>query len=139
VYTDEAATLRPDMQMSTPDAVLELRSYPIPQYTDVEHQTWAILLANQKAVLPGRLCQAFLDGIEQVGFPCDRIPSLLEISDKVEALSGWKLTRVAGIVPDEDFFKLLAQRIFPSTDFIRKPDEIGYTPAPDMFHDLLSF
>jgi len=137
VYTDEAATLRPDMQMSTPDAVLELRSYPIPQYTDVEHQTWAILLANQKAVLPGRLCQAFLDGIEQVGFPCDRIPSLLEISDKVEALSGWKLTRVAGIVPDEDFFKLLAQRIFPSTDFIRKPDEIGYTPAPDMFHDLM--
>jgi phenylalanine-4-hydroxylase len=31
----------------------------------------------------------------------------------------------------------LAARHFPSTDFIRKPEEIGYTPAPDMFHDLL--
>jgi phenylalanine-4-hydroxylase len=137
VYTLDAATLRSDMQLSAPEAVLDLLTYPVPQYSDVEHQTWATLIANQKAVLPGRLCQAFLDGIDLVGFPCDRIPSLLEISNKVEALSGWKLTRVAGIVPDEDFFKLLSQRIFPSTDFIRKPDEIGYTPAPDMFHDLM--
>ena len=137
MYTNDAAALREDMRLSAPESVLDVHTYPVPQYSTTEHQTWATLIANQKAVLPGRLCQAFLNGIEQVGFPADRIPTLVEISDKVEAVSGWKLTRVAGIVPDDDFFKLLSLRIFPSTDFIRKPEEIGYTPAPDMFHDLM--
>ena len=45
--------------------------------------------------------------------------------------------RVDGLVPDKEFFHLLAERIFPSTDFIRERSELGYTPSPDMFHDLL--
>ena len=33
------------------------------------------------------------------------------------------------------FFKLLANKLFPCTDFIRHQDELDYTPAPDTFHD----
>ena len=39
---------------------------------------------------------------------------------------------------EEDFFSQLATRVFPSTDYIRPPDEMDYTPAPDLFHDLFA-
>lgn len=34
------------------------------------------------------------------------------------------------------FFQLLAQRRFPVTDWIRRPDEFDYIVEPDVFHDL---
>ncbi|HEY9840582.1 MAG TPA: hypothetical protein V6D23_09020, partial [Candidatus Obscuribacterales bacterium] len=36
----------------------------------------------------------------------------------------------------QDFFQALSERIFPSTDYIRGPEELDYTPAPDCFHDI---
>lgn len=137
MYTAEAARERADMQLSALPTELDIHRAAVPDYTDIEHHTWATLLANQAAVLPGRACSEFLAGLALIDFPKERIPRLADISDRIEATTGWRLTRVDGIVPDKDFFELLAQRIFPSTDFIRKPEEIGYTPAPDMFHDLL--
>ncbi|MBV1776366.1 phenylalanine 4-monooxygenase [Burkholderiaceae bacterium DAT-1] len=115
----------------------DIHDVPTPDYTDVEHDTWAKLYANQQKVLPGRACAEFLEGLELTGFPATHIPRLADISDNIERQTGWKLTRVDGLVPNYEFFKLLKARIFPSTDFIRRPEEIEYTPAPDMFHDLL--
>jgi phenylalanine-4-hydroxylase len=37
---------------------------------------------------------------------------------------------------EKDFFDLISKRIFPSTDYIRKENELDYTPAPDCFHDM---
>jgi hypothetical protein len=34
------------------------------------------------------------------------------------------------------FFTLLANRKFPVTDWIRKPEEFDYIVEPDVFHDL---
>jgi phenylalanine-4-hydroxylase len=115
----------------------DIHRVAVPVYSDVEHRTWATLLANQQRVLPGRACKEFLSGLATIDFPRDHIPRLADVSDRIEAATGWRLVRVDGIVPDDAFFALLAARCFPSTDFIRKPEELGYTPAPDMFHDLL--
>lgn len=134
---DNATTLLPrGMQECLPD-YRDIHEVEVPLYTDVEHHTWATLYANQHIVLPGRACDEFLAGLEAVDFPSDRIPKLADVSDHIESHTGWRLTRVDGLVPNYDFFKLLSERLFPSTDFIRRPDEIEYTPSPDMFHDLL--
>jgi len=137
MYTADLATVREDMKLSGLPDELDIHRVAIPRYSDVEHQTWQTLIANQEAVLPGRACQEFLSGLELIDFPHDHIPALADIGDAIEGCTGWQLIRVDGIVPDKEFFWLLSQRLFPSTDFIRKPEEIGYTPAPDMFHDLL--
>lgn len=115
----------------------DIHDVPVPQYTDEEHGTWALLVENQSRVLPNRACNEFLDGLRHIPFPKERIPSLVSISDVIEKFTGWKLMRVDGLVPDKEFFHLLAEKIFPSTDFIRDRSELGYTPSPDMFHDLL--
>src|SRR6185503_6001063 len=45
---------------------------------------------------------------------------------------------VPGLLHEEPFFAFLARRIFPSTDYIRAPHEMDYTPAPDLFHDVFA-
>ncbi len=115
----------------------DVHDVPVPNYSDEEHGTWALLIENQKKVLPGRACNEFLQGLDGIRFPEDRIPKLADISDAIEPHTGWRLMRVDGLVPDKEFFHLLAEKIFPSTDFIRGREELGYTPSPDMFHDLL--
>lgn len=136
MYTTEAGESRQDMKMAWVDE-RDIHAVAVPSYSADEHQTWATLLANQQRVLLGRACQAFMDGLAAIDFPVDHIPRLADVSDCIEARTGWRLVRVDGIVPDAPFFQLLATRHFPSTDFIRKPEELGYTPAPDIFHDLL--
>ncbi|MDR6858243.1 phenylalanine-4-hydroxylase [Variovorax guangxiensis] len=41
-----------------------------------------------------------------------------------------------GLIPELPFFTLLANRKFPVTDWIRKPEEFDYIVEPDVFHDL---
>jgi phenylalanine-4-hydroxylase len=43
---------------------------------------------------------------------------------------------VPGLVPDEVFFRHLANRTFVAGRFIRTPDQIDYLREPDVFHDV---
>ncbi|WP_291015219.1 phenylalanine 4-monooxygenase, partial [Hydrogenophaga sp.] len=49
---------------------------------------------------------------------------------------GWEIVAVPGLIPERPFFELLANRRFPVTDWIRKPEEFEYIVEPDVFHDL---
>jgi phenylalanine-4-hydroxylase len=113
-----------------------IESVPVPQYTDEEHGTWALLLSSQEKLVQGRACEPFIEGLRRIEFPKDRIPMLKEVSQKIKTHTGWTLLRVDGLVHPTPFFELLSRCVFPSTDFIRKRSELMYTPAPDMFHDL---
>ena len=46
------------------------------------------------------------------------------------------MVAVPGLVPDDVFFEHLANRRFPSGNFIRKPQELDYLEEPDVFHDV---
>ncbi len=133
---DSGKEIPKGLQECMPD-YRDIHDVEVPNYTQEQHGTWALLMENQSQVLPKRACQEFMDGLQKIQFPRKRIPSLAEISDTIQSHTGWKLMRVDGLVPDKEFFHLLEERIFPSTDFIRERSELGYTPSPDMFHDLL--
>jgi phenylalanine-4-hydroxylase len=107
-----------------------------PKYTDVEQATWRQLCERQNALLPGRACQEFHEGQERLQLSATQIPSLRDLSAHLQEASGWQVARIPGLLHEEDFFRLLARATFPSTDYIRTPEELDYTPAPDMFHDI---
>jgi phenylalanine-4-hydroxylase len=107
-----------------------------PEYTEEDHETWRLLYARQRALLPGRATDEYLTGLERMAFPDERIPSLRAASTVLEATTGWTVARVPGLLHEQDFFAHLARRIFPSTDYIRPRGEMDYTPAPDLFHDV---
>lgn len=109
---------------------------PYPDYTEQDHANWRFLFNRQMQLLPGRAGEDFLNGVEILGMTPDRIPALRELSRRMEAATGWKIARIPGLLHEKDFFTLLANRLFPSTDYVRGEDELDYTPAPDCFHDM---
>lgn len=107
-----------------------------PEYTADEHDTWRLLFARQRALLPGRACREYLEGLDRLSFPDDRIPRMTDVHRELHAATGWSMARVPGLLHEEDFFRYLSRRVFPSTDYIRPRSELDYTPAPDLFHDI---
>ena len=114
--------------------------WTIPQgwddYTAQEHQTWLTLYDRQLAILPGRACDAFLHGLDALDLRGRGVPDFTRINARLQALTGWSVVAVPGLVPDAVFFDHLANRRFPAGRFIRKPHELDYLQEPDVFHDV---
>lgn len=111
--------------------------FPPTNYTAADVQTWRTLLKRYTDMIPLHMCEEYLDGFAKMQFPMDRIPSLTEVEGRLRQFSDWRVARVFGLVPDEDFYGLFAEKIFPSNDFIRPPEDIDFTPSPDIFHEVI--
>ena len=105
-------------------------------YTPAEHAVWRTLFERQTKLLPGRACDAFIEGMNSLPIRADRIPDFVELSEVLMQRTGWQVVAVPGLVPDEVFFEHLANRRFPSGNFIRKPHQLDYLEEPDVFHDV---
>ena len=105
------------------------------QYTAADHQTYRRLTTRQLQQLPGLACDEFIHAVQQIGKPT-QIPHFDAISERLQRATGWQVVGVPGLIPEEAFFALLAERRFPVTDWIRKPEEFDYVVEPDIFHDL---
>lgn len=105
-------------------------------YTASEHQVWTTLYERQVAMLPGRACDAFLNGLDALDLHRGGIPEFERINEELGRLTGWSVVAVPGLVPDDVFFEHLANRRFPAGQFIRKPEELDYLEEPDVFHDV---
>ena len=105
------------------------------RYTDADHDTYRRLYARQTQQLPGLACDEFIIALQQLGEP-EHIPHFDEVSERLHKATGWEVVGVPGLIPEEAFFKLLSERRFPVTDWIRQPEEFDYVVEPDVFHDL---
>lgn len=105
-------------------------------YTEVEHDTWDTLYARQMKILNGRASDEFMKGLTALDLNTGGIPDFALMNPKLQALTGWTVVCVPGLVPDAVFFDHLANRRFPSGQFIRKPDQLDYLQEPDIFHDV---
>jgi phenylalanine-4-hydroxylase len=106
------------------------------RYTPSEHAVWRTLFERQAKLLPGRACDAFVDGMRALPIGADAIPDFRRLSDVLMKHTGWQVVAVPGLVPDDVFFDHLANRRFPAGSFIRKPDQLDYLEEPDVFHDV---
>ena len=86
-------------------------------------------------MLPGLASEAFIDVLPRLGAK-ERIPRFDDINEHLWKATRWELVAVPGLIPERAFFSLLANRKFPVTDWIRKPEEFDYIVEPDIFHDL---
>ena len=105
-------------------------------YTDEEHARWNRLFQRQRTLLEGRACDAFLDAMARLKLSDSGIPEFGELSDRLQAITGWRVVPVIELVPDDIFFDHLANRRFPAGAFIRPESEFDYIEEPDIFHDV---
>ncbi|HZV22727.1 MAG TPA: phenylalanine 4-monooxygenase [Luteimonas sp.] len=109
---------------------------PWEAYTAVDHDVWAQLFERQRRLLVGRASDEFLVAQDAMGMTPDAIPKFAELNDILEKATGWTLVGVEGLLPELTFFEHLANRRFPVTWWIRKPEQLDYLAEPDLFHDL---
>lgn len=105
-------------------------------YTDEENSVWAALYARQLPIVESRACQAYLDGIEVLNLPRDRVPQCKDVSAALGRATGWSVVPVEALISFEEFFNLLANKRFPAASFIRIPEELDYLQEPDIFHEI---
>lgn len=112
---------------------------PIPHapYTEREHQVWQTIWKALGPAHRAHACAEYLDCLGQLDFDTDRIPQLDEVSRKVEALSGFRLEPVAGLVEPRIFLESLARGAFLCTQYIRHHSTPLYTPEPDVAHEII--
>lgn len=104
-------------------------------YTPADHDLYRRLYERQAAQLTGLACGEFISAVRHLGAPA-QIPRFDALSDALYRATRWEVVAVPGLIPEEAFFALLANRKFPVTSWIRRPEEFDYVVEPDVFHDL---
>ncbi|WP_274630360.1 phenylalanine 4-monooxygenase [Arvimicrobium flavum] len=132
-YARECAAqgLRGNYDICRPDFTVE-QHY---DYTDAEQEVWRTLCDRQSKLTARLAHRSYLDGIDRLGL-MERIPDFDEVSARLRKLTAWELVPVPGLIPGDAFFVHLANRRFPVTNWLRKPQELDYIVEPDMFHDF---
>lgn len=112
---------------------------PIPDapYTPEEHRLWQIVWSALEPAHERYACAEYLEAIRKVDLPRERIPQLREVSAKVQAISGFRLEPVAGLVEPRAFLESLADGVFSCTQYIRHHSTPLYTPEPDVVHEVV--
>ena len=109
---------------------------PYHLYSPENHEAWRRLYSRMiprwRRFANGR----FLQGIESLCLPSDRVPRLEDVNRFLCPLTGFKARGVSGYIPAFLFFDCLRNREFPTTITIRRLDRLDYLPEPDIFHDI---
>ena len=105
------------------------------KYTPAEHALYRRLFERQAKLVPRYACPEWIDAIAGLD-ASGGIPHFEKISAKMRAATGWEIVAVPGLIPDDAFFTHLANRRFPVTVWLRKPEEFDYIVEPDVFHDF---
>ena len=128
-------------------------NYAKPQDYDnvlnLENRIWAELFQNLEFLLDQYSSREYLLGLRSLPIPNNMFPEFEAISPLIENSTGWTLISVAGFLDEELFFDINKKRQFPVTEIIRQSprfaekyaginiqNDEGYTPEPDIFHDI---
>src|SRR5688500_2933157 len=126
--------------IATTESPLGWRDYVVPQewesFTDEDHAVWDLLFARQVELLGTRVVMPFLEGVDLLRLSHPGVPDLEELNALLEPRTGWRTVAVTGLVPDDIFFAMLSERVFPVGNFIRKREELDYLEEPDCVHGM---
>ncbi|MFF3864133.1 phenylalanine 4-monooxygenase [Streptomyces sp. NPDC002209] len=105
-------------------------------YTPAEHATWRIAHAAVRTAQDVWACPEVLETREAALIPADGVPQHSEVSDVLQALTGFRFTLAGGIVPNKRFLGAMADGFFHAVQYVRHSALPLYTPEPDVLHDV---
>lgn len=117
------------------DPSLALLQQDFRTYKPEDYKVWEKLFEKQAKNLPDSAAMEVIKGMEAIGFSSKSIANLKDASYRLNESTGWTIQVVPGLVSDELFFRLLQNKRFPVTSWLRKIDELDYLLEPDLFHD----
>ncbi|MCC6515880.1 MAG: phenylalanine 4-monooxygenase [Chitinophagales bacterium] len=108
------------------------------KYTAEDFLVWKLLYQRQRVLLQNMASLEFIEGMEAMHFSDEKIPDFNHVNKVLANTTGWQIEVVPGLIPDKDFFELLANKKFPSSTWLRKLENLDYIEEPDMFHDCFA-
>lgn len=106
------------------------------RFSRQDDKTWEILFNNLDTCRREMAWSGFVQGLDDLAMDWAQIPDLDRINQVLNKRTGWRGVPVTGLEDGYSFYPALARREFPIGNFIRDQDSLGYTPEPDIFHDL---
>lgn len=104
-------------------------------YGAEEHETWSALYFEVSRRLAGCVPEELFDGLHALGVSGDGIPDLELLNRRLQP-HRWRVVPVDGMLPSDVYVDFLGNRLLPAVPHIRSRFNLGYTPTPDIFHDL---
>ena len=107
-----------------------------PAFTQEDHDTWSKLYERQSQIIATTACQLYLEGLPKLQLDPHRLPDPTAVSKRLQAMTGWRLGNAQNeYLGATQWFEHLRECRFPVTNYIRRPDELDFTPLPDLFHE----
>ena len=113
------------------------QTIPDAPYSVDEHLVWQAIWKELTPAHGSYACREYLEAKNNLAIDTTRIPQLREVSERVNALSGFRLEPVAGLVEPKVFLESLAEGVFLCTQYIRHWSTPLYTPEPDVAHEII--
>ncbi|CDW81453.1 pyridoxal-dependent decarboxylase [Stylonychia lemnae] len=139
IYSDKDYISRTDKIMAQYD--IENATIPIIKYNKDEKFIWATVYNNYLKILENHACEEVQDAFDRISKSVklseNEIPQLKTISSQIQMHQGWKVRPVPGLISDQDYLEGLSNRVYCSTQIIRRTDDLLFSPYPDYIHDLL--
>lgn len=106
------------------------------EWSKEENETWSLLIKRQMKCIKGKACDEFIEGLDKLNLPMDKIPQLKDVSAVMYENTGWLCEAVPALISFDKFFDLLANKKFPVATFIRTKEDFDYLTEPDIFHEI---
>lgn len=106
------------------------------KFTEEESKTWNLLFNRLDLCRRNMAYFLFEQGVHELGLTSEKVPDIEQINTTLERKTGWKVIPVKGLEEGPSFYTALSRKEFPIGNFIRDQKDLGYTPEPDIFHDL---
>ena len=103
-------------------------------YTPIDHAVWRYVMGVSRAFFAKHGHPLYLEGLKATGISTDRVPLISEMDQALRKI-GWRAVAINGFIPPAIFLEFQSLRILAIACDIRKLENIGYTPSPDIIHE----
>ena len=115
-----------------------LRQYIKPQvyenYSAIDQAVWRYVMRKNIAFHSIYAHPSYLYGLKKTGISKDAIPNMYGMNRILKEI-GWAAVAVDGFIPPRAFMEFQAYNVLVIASEIRQPQNIEYTPAPDIIHE----
>ena len=120
----------------TTETDFDLKGAPQRSYSEIDQDTWRRLTARQLDLVKDAAPDMYWDGFARLQLDQQHLPVQEVMSKHLHDLVGWQLSNAQDeYLKPVDWFIHLGNKYFPVTDYIRPPQDIEFTPLPDLFHE----
>ena len=118
---------------------LRLRQFDTPAlpYAAAEQELWCALYKRLNDLHQLHAASIVLDGKEALKLSAQSIPQLCELEQLLQRRTGVRLVSAEGLLHGKIYFDYWSKRVMPCTLFLRHESAPGYTPEPDIVHDVV--